>query len=493
MANQYTTGSSNAKQQGSYESLRLEPETRPKCNDAFFAWLFLGQLVVLVIFGVWKGPHLLHNFNSAVNGDDGGDDHKISYAKIFALMAGLIGTGIAVATIWINVLLAFAEHMIRAALWMNVGFMVGMGISSALVNPFMPFVFAIFALINVCYIYAVQNRIAFASANLKIASTAVHKYKSILLIPVLMMIVGIVLFAIWGMGALGIYQFAREHDAHCKEIEEHGGMCGGGGMTVALVLLLIALYWGQQVTSNVVVTTTSGTVASWWYSSNPPNVVSGALYRSMTTSFGSICYGSLIVAILQALDTIARSLQDKAREDNNAGLACLACLADCILNCLQSIMQYFNKWAYVYVGIYGYDFRTSGKAVMDLFRHRGWTAVINDDLTGSAMALGSFGVALLTAGAGLLIAAVAPEAWTHPLGSEYGKYLVFGLFGFFIGMSMALVLSAVISTALSTVFVCFAEDPAALRATHTQEHNDLVSAWKQFHPDAWVVAYGTYA
>lgn len=89
---------------------------------------------------------------------------------------------------------------------------------------------------------------------------------------------------------------------------------------------------------------------------------------------------------------MARMLREKAREEDNAALACVGCLAECILGCLESIMEYLNMWAYIYVGIYGRDFRTSAKAVMDLFRSRGWTAVINDDLASSALTFGAIGV-----------------------------------------------------------------------------------------------------
>lgn len=89
---------------------------------------------------------------------------------------------------------------------------------------------------------------------------------------------------------------------------------------------------------------------------------------------------------------MADMLKNQAREDENAALACLACIAECILSMLAGIMEYINRWAYVYVGIYGYDFRTSGKAVMDLFRNRGWTVVINDDLTSTALGFGALGV-----------------------------------------------------------------------------------------------------
>lgn len=63
----------------------------------------------------------------------------------------------------------------------------------------------------------------------------------------------------------------------------------------------------------------------------------------MTTSFGSICFGSLIVAILEALRTLAN-----AARNNDDGNAILLCIAECILSCLASIVEYFNRWAFIY-------------------------------------------------------------------------------------------------------------------------------------------------
>lgn len=92
---------------------------------------------------------------------------------------------------------------------------------------------------------------------------------------------------------------------------------------------------------------------------------------------------------------MANMAMKKAQEDGNGALACFACVIECIIDMLASIMEYINQWAYVYVGIYGFDFRTSGKSVMDLFRNRGWTAVINDDLTSTALGFGAIGIGKL--------------------------------------------------------------------------------------------------
>ena len=70
----------------------------------------------------------------------------------------------------------------------------------------------------------------------------------------------------------------------------------------------------------------------------------------------------------------------------------------CILQCIESLIEYFNKWAFTYVGIYGYKFTTAGKAVITLFKQRGFDAIINDDLIGNVLSLAAIVVGLICAG-----------------------------------------------------------------------------------------------
>ena len=89
--------------------------------------------------------------------------------------------------------------------------------------------------------------------------------------------------------------------------------------------------------------TVAGTVGHWWFEPAEANsfcssAVTNAFIRTVTTSFGSICFGSLIVAILEALRMLARFARD-----NDDGNGILLCLAECCLSCMASIMEYFNK------------------------------------------------------------------------------------------------------------------------------------------------------
>lgn len=127
-------------------------------------------------------------------------------------------------------------------------------------------------------------------------------------------------------------------------------------------------------------------------------IIATFLCSSCTSSLGSICFGSLLVAFIQALRTLANSAQNDS-EGNN----CLVCIAQCILSILESILEYFNKWAFIYVGLYGYGYIEAGRNVMQLFQNRGWEAIIADDLVSNCLALSSLLVAGLTGCCGLIL------------------------------------------------------------------------------------------
>ena len=71
--------------------------------------------------------------------------------------------------------------------------------------------------------------------------------------------------------------------------------------------------------------------------------------RATTGSFGSICFGSLLVAIIQTLRALVESL--RGNDDVEGCAAFLLCLVSCFLRCIEGMLEYFNKYAYIYVGM----------------------------------------------------------------------------------------------------------------------------------------------
>lgn len=111
--------------------------------------------------------------------------------------------------------------------------------------------------------------------------------------------------------------------------------------------------------------------------------------------------GSLLIAIVQAI----REMLNYIRESDD-GL--LLCLADCCLSCIESIVEYFNQWAYVYVALYGYPFLEAGQQVMRLFTARGWTVIVSDYLVQRVLVMVSMTVGLVTGTLTVLIAKYLP-------------------------------------------------------------------------------------
>jgi hypothetical protein len=85
-----------------------------------------------------------------------------------------------------------------------------------------------------------------------------------------------------------------------------------GTFYFAVFSLLVSLYWGGQVFKNIVHVTVAGTFATWYFlpaHQMPASPTAGALKRACTTSFGSICLGSLLVAVVQALKQLVHQVR----------------------------------------------------------------------------------------------------------------------------------------------------------------------------------------
>jgi hypothetical protein len=150
------------------------------------------------------------------------------------------------------------------------------------------------------------------------------------------------------------------------------------------------------------------------------------------------------------------------------------------------LVELFNHWAFVQVALYGKDFRTAAKDTWRLVQARGLSALINMSLTSQAVGLGVSLGALLT---GSLVAALA----YHPLyatprasadlavaaqdvyGWAYGSLIVFCALCALVFTSMV---SATVTSGVTTLFVCWAEDPAALQSSNPELHEqfELISS-----------------
>ena len=116
-----------------------------------------------------------------------------------------------------------------------------------------------------------------------------------------------------------------------------------------------------------------------------------SLWRAVTSSFGSICLGSLVVAVVKTARQVLFAMHKSNRSTT------LSAVLECCLLLLDRALTYFNKYALVYVAMYGLDFTSAGAATTELFKARAITAIVNDQLIENILALGCIVVGLSSA------------------------------------------------------------------------------------------------
>ena len=505
-----------------HETGSQPPPPPPKYKDIPFAVLFVVHFFVILIVAFTKGVKNMnaksdYSADFEVSSTTPSSDNQ-SMAKGGSTALGgivvvlFVAIGLAYGALHLSIKLGatLISFVARAMIAM---FCLCAVVNFASGNAFGGVIFLLLAAFQACWYRAVQSRIPFAGANLSLASRAVSRFPALFAVTGGALLLSFLWMLVWCVALIGVAapksnadnvietpagtfqpglctDVAFDDDI-CKAASNccscassdgattmllQGGACdayyGGSGSALnggLYFLMLISLYWGGSVISNVVHCVVAGTVSAWWFQGNDVGrtPVFDSFSRAVSYSFGSICFGSLIVAVLKAIKQVLK----EAQRNKNAQL--LMCCIMCILNMIESMLEFFNRYAYCYVAIYGYDFRKAGKSVFDLFHRLGWTAIINDSLIDDTLNWMALGCGAITATIGYLYGLSASLTG--------GWLVVLSLTGFLFGWAMCDVTMSVVSSAVATIFVCWAEAPAAFMQVHPDEAKMLNDAWMSFH------------
>jgi hypothetical protein len=342
---------------------------KPKFHDVWAAVLFLINFAVVCATAV----HVY--LQSVADGSESSIAQKfhlggITVSDIFLATLCTVAVPFIVGVTWLSVVILHAKTIIDSVLWFSVFSNAAVAVLFLFAGqPIAFLLFALCAAVSLWYRFAVQNRVPFASCVLDIACSAIRPhYLSIMILACVLCVCQVAWCAIWAVASIEGFS-----NIGSKQQSEDGSQTPQfqyPGRLIVFVLLL-SLYWGLQVGFAIIETTVSGVVACWWFQPARSHVVRGSLFRAMTYSFGSLCFGSLIVALIMAARGLLRMLRGKNnRRANNVILACVYAAVDYILQLIEAAIQYFNKYAFCYVAAYGNDFKSSGRSVMDLFQRR---------------------------------------------------------------------------------------------------------------------------
>jgi len=113
--------------------------------------------------------------------------------------------------------------------------------------------------------------------------------------------------------------------------------------------------------------------------------------------FGSVGFGSLIIAIVFTIRVVVYTICKKAEaaSGDNKVVKCLSCLVQCFLKCLEEIIEYINKAAYAFMSMSGQSFCTSAKFGIMLQMKHGAGFMFANYLAAAFIMLGKIGLTIL--------------------------------------------------------------------------------------------------
>ena len=520
-------------------------------KDILFLFLFAANLILVISVAFSYGIISLANGGPGtvrISADGTESDETSHLPTALFVISGIfliIGIAVVLSVAWILFLARLAAHIINAILISIIIVPTIFGLIVFL-SGFYLFGSSLIALSVAMLVFSliIRPRMDFAVSNLRVASEAILQVPVTIAFSLIGLVTQVAFVMIWALAVVGYatnsYKISLHHGDEFFRMGEcttynfkddvtigdysltcdgkstcHACFCGGDDILVysssacytpqlyawPFTLMLLSLFWTSAVISNVVHCTTSAAVASWWVTPvarSSSVAVHDAFLRSVSTSLGSICLGSLLVAVVRTLRSIlyfaTRRMQISSHDQQQpssaqsmlwglagrsgttstgtstlrlAGSALTGVTGVCrsfqavsvyllqlLLRLLDWLVTYFNRYALCFVAIYRYDFLQASYAATELLQERGLTAFLNDDILDVILAVGHLTIGMVCMCAGFIYGKLVG------VGSAYTLLLT--VFGLVCGYLISTVTLATIASAVSAVYVCFAESPESL-------------------------------
>ncbi|XP_032832230.1 choline transporter-like protein 4 [Petromyzon marinus] len=189
----------------------------------------------------------------------------------------------------------------------------------------------------------------------------------------------------------------------------------------------------------------------------PALPVTRSFMRAVRYHTGSLAFGALIITIIQMIRILLEYLDHKLKGSQNRFLKFLLCCLKCCFWCLEKIMKFINRNAYIMVAIYGKNFCVSAKNAFKLIMRNILRTLVLDKVTDFLLLLGKL---LVVGGVGILAFFFFSDRikipnlmlptlnyyWIPILTVVLGSYLI--AHGFF----------SVYTMCVDTLFLCFLDD-----------------------------------
>lgn len=137
----------------------------------------------------------------------------------------------------------------------------------------------------------------------------------------------------------------------------------GDEKLVYLYYFIFGTLWTNALFQAIGTFVVASACTMWYYSHGPGQELDSPILRSYKMVFryhlGSLAFGSLILAIVQFLQLVVEAFKKQAEANGAANNKCFEYVINCIrccLACVERIVQFINKTAYIQIAIRGKNF-----------------------------------------------------------------------------------------------------------------------------------------
>jgi hypothetical protein len=373
------------------------------------------------------------------------------------------------------------------------------------------------------------NSIPFAATNLNTALCAMRCTADIILLGMGTLVVAFLWCFIWTVALIGLVNSGNSkecfNDDQCEPHMVYRDI-------PYYILLLISFYWTNMVIKNIVRVTVASAIGTWWFTPGEiqtccSSAVGRPLLQSFTTSFGSICMGSLVVLPAQALavpfnmacwlvgadyyeqavvTTTRPAIHNNNSSNNNnsnsnhankvaggtggggattattilspaeqAGFERHQKETD-VLSRISRNLRCCNRWSYTYIGMYGYSFAQGGEKAIQLFETREWMDVVRDNLIPNVLLMAS----LVIGGSTGTFAVVVEEVDGYSFTTLHKPVITAFVTGSILGFVLSnILLLGLVGSAVDATLVCFAAGPFEFDKNHPRLSREMRDVWSQ--------------
>jgi len=192
--------------------------------------------------------------------------------------------------------------------------------------------------------------------------------------------------------------------------------------------------------------------------------------RALTTSFGSICFGSILIAIIDTIKSLTKA--ESENDDLEVIIKTLNYCCNYVFSWIKNMVKYFNIYAFKEVVIYGKPYIQAAKNTWTLCKTDEMNALINDCMINTLFLFAYMSIDGLSAMITFITAILMDQ--------NVDTVMIFTIFAVLIGMFIFNIFSQVIKSGITTTFVCLCGDSQALLQTKLELYEKIKNSYPSF-------------